>query len=54
MQAAFEDADDLNIDLKIVQFEQLLLQPEVVLRSVCEFVGLDFRPSMMPPKPSAP
>lgn len=48
MQAALADCDRDGIDLLIVPFEQLLKQPETVLRRVCHFVELDFSPDMLP------
>jgi hypothetical protein len=48
MRAIYEDADELGIQLHISQFEQLLEDPERTLRSVCEFVDIEFNPDMLP------
>jgi hypothetical protein len=48
MRAALADCDQDGIDLLIVPFEQLLHEPEGVLRHVCRFVELDFSPDMLP------
>lgn len=48
MRATLEDADSLNLPLKIVRFEDLIAEPEKVLRDCCQFVDLDFRRDMLP------
>lgn len=48
MRAAIEDADRLGFPLKIVRFEDLIEEPESVLRDCCEFVELGFRQDMLP------
>jgi hypothetical protein len=48
MRAVFEDCDELNLELHNIHFERLLQRPELSLRAVCEFVGLEFRDDMLP------
>ena len=48
MRAAFQDCAELGLDLHIVPFERLLASPQGSLRDVCNFVGLDFRSTMLP------
>lgn len=48
MRATLEDADRLKFPLKIVRFEDLIAEPERVLRECCQFVDLDFRRDMLP------
>ncbi len=48
MRATLEDADSLSLPLKVVRFEDLIENPEVELRGVCDFVGLDFREDLLP------
>ncbi len=48
MRAVLEDSHELQIDLHRLPFELLLAEPRRSLRRVCQSVGLDFRPDMLP------
>lgn len=48
VRAVFEDCDAAGLPLHLVRFEDLLVEPELRLRELCESVGLEFRKDMLP------
>ena len=49
IRAVFEDVEACpGLHVHVLAFEALLREPEARLRDVCRFVGLDFRPEMLP------
>ncbi len=48
MRAVYEDADEQNIEIHCLKFEELLIRPEESLRQVCEFVGLEYQQDLLP------
>lgn len=48
VRAVLDDAAELDIDVPIVRFEDLLAQPDSTLSRVCDHVGLPFDTDMVP------
>ena len=48
MRAVFEDVEELGLDLHVARYEDLVREPEAVLRDVCRFVELEYRTDMLP------
>lgn len=46
-RCALQDAQEVN-RFMVLRFEDLLSNPESLLRSICSFVGIDYCPSMIP------